>query len=236
MSRLLVLVEGYTEQTFVREVLAPHLAQLQIWTTARVIGKPGHKGGYHSWKATRRELVALLREDGARFVTTLFDYYALPTDWPGRSEAIEQRDHAVATGLSLNPGELGETVASAISEQVKEAMSTGWNPSQFIPYVQMHEFEGLLFSSPKALAAYTDESLETVFQEIVEECGSPERINDSPVTAPSKRILREYARYEKVVHGSVIGLEIGLPLMRSKCDLFKAWIEKLEALADEVDE
>ena len=40
-----VVVEGQTEQTFVRDVLAPWMADKRIYMHAALIGKPGHKGG-----------------------------------------------------------------------------------------------------------------------------------------------------------------------------------------------
>ena len=60
---------------------------------------------------------------------------------------------------------------------------------------------------------------------------SPEEINDSQQTAPSKRIIELKARYAKVTDGILISQKIGLDTMRVQCPHFNEWIGKLEALA-----
>ena len=100
-----------------------------------------------------------------------------------------------------------------------------------IPYVQMHEFEGLLFSDPQALAASINKvRLSPKFTEIREQFSPPEDINDSPMSAPSKRITDLYSQYEKPTAGSIAALEIGLPKIRNECPLFDKWLTHLEKL------
>ncbi|MEO1765387.1 MAG: DUF4276 family protein, partial [Cyanobacteria bacterium J06629_18] len=57
---------------------------------------------------------------------------------------------------------------------------------------------------------------------------SPEHINDSPVTAPSKRILACCSGYEKPLHGSLIAIDIGLDTIRKQCRHFNQWLTRLE--------
>ncbi|MBN2315599.1 MAG: hypothetical protein JXM79_16845 [Sedimentisphaerales bacterium] len=40
-----IIVEGQTEQTFVRDLLAPEMGGQGIFLYPVLIGKPGHKGG-----------------------------------------------------------------------------------------------------------------------------------------------------------------------------------------------
>ena len=102
---------------------------------------------------------------------------------------------------------------------------------RFIPYVQMYEFEALLFSDSKSFAKGIDRShLASDFQSIRDSFDSPEEINDSPVTAPSKRVLELVSGYEKPLFGTLAALEIGLKTMRHECQLFDTWLKKLEAL------
>jgi G:T/U-mismatch repair DNA glycosylase len=102
---------------------------------------------------------------------------------------------------------------------------------RFIPYVQMYEFEGLLFSCPNRLAAGINQpALEDKFLHIRNEFDTPETINNSPMTAPSKRLLKLYEGYDKPLHGSVAAIEIGLPAIRSECARFDAWLRHIEAL------
>ena len=75
---------------------------------------------------------------------------------------------------------------------------------RFIPYVQMYEFEGLLFSDTLALAKGVNQGrLVDRFKIIRDQFDTPEEINDSPETAPSKRILNLFPEYDKPLHGSL---------------------------------
>ncbi len=58
---------------------------------------------------------------------------------------------------------------------------------------------------------------------------SPEEINDSQQTAPSKRIVGLNPGYAKVSDGVRISQKIGLTVMRAQCPHFNEWIGKLEA-------
>jgi hypothetical protein len=101
---------------------------------------------------------------------------------------------------------------------------------RFIPYIQLHEFEGLLFCDKKVIDDSFDidefkdyDYLEKTF----EQYSNPEDINDSPITAPSKRLIRSISGYHKTVYGSLIAHDIGLKTIREKCSRFNEWIEKL---------
>ncbi len=103
---------------------------------------------------------------------------------------------------------------------------------RFVPFVVMHEFEGLLFSDCAAFArAILKENLASGFQGIRDGFGTPEDINDSEQTAPSKRVLALMPEYQKPRHGEDAAREIGIERMRLECPLFDAWIRRLEDLA-----
>lgn len=124
MNRVLALVEGQTERTFVRDVLTPGLASAGVFVSARLIGKPGHKGGVRAWSAARRELLTLLKQDPNAYVTTMFDYYGLPRDWPGAGRANRRHANSVADGIER-----------AIHADIRTAMGNSFNPVRFIPYL-----------------------------------------------------------------------------------------------------
>ena len=65
---------------------------------------------------------------------------------------------------------------------------------------------------------------------ISDQFNTPEEINNSPVTAPSKRILQLFKGYDKPMHGALAALEIGLDNIRKECALFNKWLLTLEAL------
>ena len=108
-------------------------------------------------------------------------------------------------------------------------MGVGFNQRRFVPYVMMHEFEGLLFSDTTRFAhGIGRPELSPKFQAIRDAFATPEEINDSPITAPSKRIVNLVPGYEKPLMGTLAVLEIGLDAIREECPLFRAWIERLE--------
>ena len=107
----------------------------------------------------------------------------------------------------------------------------------FIPYFQLHEFEALLFSNPKIMEEYfsLDQNVpENSFLNIRNEFETPEHINNSRFTAPSKRIKGIIQSYDKkkTLDGASIAEKIGLPTIRSHCPHFNDWILQLENLTE----
>lgn len=220
MVRVHVLVEGQTEETFVKGVLQAHFNGHEIYLYPRLIGKPGHKGGIGEYPRARGDILATLKQETHTFCTTMFDYYGMPNSWP-------QREVARQSPFPQKPTMIEQAVLADIANDLGD----GFNIARFIPYVQMHEFEALLFSEPQLLAAGLDMADATRIQHIRDQFGSPEEINDSPQTAPSKRIIGLNPRYSKVLDGIRVSQSIGLDVMRAQCPHFNEWIEKLEALA-----
>lgn len=220
MSRVIALVEGETELTFVRSILAQELGMHGLNLSARMAKKNGH-GGVPKWAAFKPELLRLLKSDASINVTMMIDYYGMPDDWPGRVES-----------KTLPYPKNVELIESEILAQIKSAMGEGFNQARLIPYAQCHEFEALLFSNPQVVGDYLAQPHVTAgMREIVSECGSPEEINDGSSTAPSKRIVKLIEDYDKIVHGSILADEIGIFTIRSKCPHFDEWVSKLETLA-----
>jgi hypothetical protein len=228
VARIFVLVEGETEETFVQEILSSHLLQHGHQTSARLIGNArlrSRRGGIQGWTAVAADVVRRLTEDQGCFVTTMVDYYALPQTgqgaWPGRAEAA-----------NLDFPAKGPAVCSAIGQDIAARMNPNYDPATFIPYVMMHEFEGLLFSDCKAFArGIGQDNLAGKFQSIRDQFLTSEAINDSPVSAPSKRVQELVRGYQKPLMGTLAALEIGLDAIRADCPHFHAWIMSLEALA-----
>ena len=232
MSRLLVHVEGQTEETFVNELLCPHLTRFG-WSmvNARLLGnarRRDRRGGIKPWASTRAEIVRHLREDTGRTVTTMVDYYGMPRTgsraWPGREHAS-----------SLPFPDKARTVEDALSASV-QAIDHGRNARRFVPYVMMHEFEAMLFSDCAAFGRGIGRpDLRGEFQQIRDAFVSPEEIDDSPETAPSKHVERLVRGYEKPLFGTLAALEIGLGTIRRECPLFGSWLDRLEQLPGSLD-
>ena len=103
---------------------------------------------------------------------------------------------------------------------------------RWLPHVQKHEFEGLLFSDVDVFATPIDFPCNCVaaLRAVRDQFATPEDINDSSQTAPSKRIAGIIPRYSKVVHGPMLAVEIGLQVIRAECPGFDAWMTRLESL------
>ncbi|MEA5572599.1 DUF4276 family protein [Calothrix sp. UHCC 0171] len=100
----------------------------------------------------------------------------------------------------------------------------------FLPNLPVHEFEGLLYTSPQAFLAWFDQNVVEGLQAERNEFPSPEHINDDPQTAPSKRILRSCPGYDNPLHGSLIAMDIGLDAIRGQCQHFHQWLSRLEEI------
>lgn len=221
MPRLLVHVEGQTEETFVNEVLGRHLYAVGFHSVgARYIGGARRRGGICGWAEARQGIVNHLRQDGQIFVTTMVDYYGLPQsdgrEWPGRAAAA-----------LLRSDDRASFVESHLSQDVREILDT----NRFIPFVVMHEFEALLFSDCAAFGrAIGQPELALELAAIRDGFDTPQGINDSPESAPSKRILALKPSYEKPLLGALAALEIGLEKIRAECPHFDGWVRRLESL------
>lgn len=228
MSRLFIHVEGETEETFVNEVLRDHLHTKGFTqVSARIVGNARlrhRRGGIRGWDSVRRDIVRHLRADVTAFSTTMVDYYALPKSgagaWPGRAEAsmAEAKQKAI-------------TVEQALATDIAIEMGADFFPNRFIPFVMIHEFEGLLFSDCAAFGrAVGKPELQPELQKVRDAFESPEDINDSPTTAPSKRVRQLIPNYEKPLMGTLAIIEIGLEQVRAQCPHFNEWLQRLEDL------
>jgi hypothetical protein len=226
MGRLLVHVEGVTEETFVNKILAHHLyAHGYTRVSARLLGNArlrAHRGGICDWNTARRDIVNYLKEDREALATTMVDYYGLPQTgpkaWPGRAQASAMVFAQKAT-----------SVEQAVSEDIANAMGEGFDARRFLPYVMMHEFEGLLFSDCARFASGIGRpDLTPGFQRVRDQFTTPEEINDSPSTHPSQRVHTIMPTYEKPLMGTLAAIAIGLDAIRAECPHFQEWLDKLE--------
>lgn len=230
LPRLLIHVEGETEETFVNEMLASHLYDCGYSSVgARLLGNArlrSRRGGIRGWNTVRDDILKHLKEDSECFATTMVDYYALqqngPGAWPGRAQA----------GALAFPNKAA-AVEGALLSDISGELGVAPQSCRFIPFVMMHEFEGLLFSDCEAFGRGIGQpNITPRFQQIRDQFGSPEEINDSPITAPSKRVMALIPGYQKPLLGVLGVLEIGLDALRQECPHFRDWLECLEGLPD----
>lgn len=215
MTRLGVSVEGATERAFVRALLAEHLRTYGVAAVPVLIGRPGHGygagGGDVGVERLAAHMAHLLRSFDA--VTSLVDFYGFRRKGEATVEELESQ--------------VGTAVAA------KAGARFGRRP--VLPYVQRHEFEALLFSDVTQFGRLESapRGVEQALAKIRARFETPEDIDDSPTTAPSKRLEALIPRYEKVAHGSSVAERTGLPKIRAACPRFDRWIAELESLGDD---
>ncbi|MCP4359241.1 MAG: DUF4276 family protein [Chloroflexi bacterium] len=221
MNKLIVVVEGQTEQTFVDRILRPHLRSKGVYDVfTPLLNKSGTRGGIVRYGRARSVLLKFLKQDREAFITTMVDYYGLPHNWPERD-----------TTATLPHSQKAIRIEKAIAQDICREMGNSFNAARFSPYIQMHEFEALLFSQPGVLAQVMQRSADVAsLEQIAAEFNSPEEINDHADTALSKRLLRLFPDYNKVLYGNIAAKRIGLQIMREKCPHFHDWVTQLEAL------
>lgn len=211
MIRVCIVCEGQTEVEFVNSCLNPYLIGSNVDAYPSLLRAPSgnHRGG----RVTVERLVRFISHEyhATDRITTLVDFYGFQ-DRQGRNRTLLEAD-----------------IRAAIA-----ARTTGYDPRFVLPYVQMHEFEGFLFTDPTAFEwvedGWSNEAKEALTA-VVQAFPSPESINNSPETAPSKRILGIFpaGTYSKTEHGPLIAEAIGIDAIREKCPAFNEWIGHLQA-------
>lgn len=221
-----IVVEGPTEQTFVRDVLAPWIVtDKRIYLYPVLIGKPGHKGGDVRFDRARDDIGKLLKQRNDTYISTMFDYFRIDSNWPGKEEIRRQQQR----GGTLTANQKAGILETATYDEITKIFS-GYNAeNRFVPYIEMHEFEALLFSDADILAEKTGIDV-SLIQSVIEEYENPEEINDHPEKAPGKRLEALKNGYRKVAMGKAVSETIGTDGIRQKCPHFDAWLAILQRL------
>ncbi len=186
MKFLNILCEGQTEESFVKRVMKEYvcsstsfIVKTRLLTTSR---KKKTSGGMLSYTQVKNDLSNWRKEvafhqNEEHFFTTMFDLYALPNDFPGYEEASKIPD------------------AYQRVEKIEASLKEDIDCANFIPYIQLHEFESLLFCDIMQLKELYPNSqkkikeLEGVLHQFHD---NPELINHDK--APSKRIIEAINR------------------------------------------
>ena len=215
MKRIIIICEGHTEAEFCKDVLYPYFLTKDIFIFTPLIKKSG--GGIVPWRYLKGQIEIHLAQDREAIVTTLIDYYGIHD----RHEFPEwEAAHRIAD-------------KNLRMEHLEKAMNTSVNSpiNNFIPYIQLHEFEALLFNNIDIFEAQIANEEFIDKSELIATLNSnpnPELINDTPNNAPSYRLKRIIKGFNKIVYGAILADSIGLTGMRDKCPRFNAWISKLE--------
>ena len=204
--RLAISVEGETEEDFVNMVLAPHLRGKGVEPVPIL---PHGRGGNIRVDRVASAMAELFWNFD--YVTSLVDFYGF----------VDKDNDA--------PCQLERRIDNAVGQRIQSS----WDESRVFAYVQLHEFEALLFSNIHRFSAVFDDLPDGALarlQEVRRHFSSPEDINDNSATAPSKRISQLVPGYNKRLHGPDLAAEIGLSVIRNECSRFNRWLTRLESL------
>ena len=212
MKRLYIVVEGATEEAFVKTVLLPYFVSCAIYdvTPIKIATSKSQKGGFVNYLHLKNLLIPLLKSQGDDIVVTTFvDFFRIPTNMPQYDQCMSAQSNK-------------ERVI-----ELERCLYKDIDDRRFVPYIQLHEFEALLFSSNDGFKKYfTEEQAEKTLI-IVDDFDNPEDINSSPEKAPSKRILAIKYNYNKPLESNLIALEIGINKILERCPRFASWVSDL---------
>lgn len=221
MTRIYVIAEGQSEAAFINKIIAPSLITKQIYIQAILIeSSKGNKGGAISFERFLHFASNLIKQDKKSYISTMFDFYGLDTSFPiqeiSNISNIEQK---------------AEYIEKFMLQAVIE--KTQCRPERFIPYIQLHELEGLFFADVEKLCLAEPDWKKYIpqLQEITNNFDSPEHINNNKETAPYKRLEKILVpKYRKTRHTPIIAKNIGLDTIEKKCEHFHNWLEKLRRI------
>lgn len=215
-----VVCEGQSEMTFVKQILSPYIQErsnYQCFLNPFVVitsfdRRKGRvfRGGLTDYQKPKNDILRCLKS--GRPVTTMFDYFGLPTDFPNYEDMNALHDDYEKVRF--------------LEKQMQDDIGN----DLFFPYISLHEFEALFYcdlDTLKLLYTGYENEIEKLKSEI--EGRPPESINDGENTSPSKRLLN-HLKYEK---GSEIMIplnHIGIDKMREKCPHFSEWVSRIEAV------
>lgn len=212
MKNVYIYCEGQTEESFINEILQPYFITQDIYVTPIVCATKRtktakYRGGVQRFSKIESELSIICRQHKNEIVTTMFDYYAMPGDTPDIANAEANIYNRI--------------------EQIETAIDAKLGMSNLFFSLMLHEFESLLFSEPRAFANVADESVVNRIAGIRASFETPEHINNSYATAPSKRLESLMPNYAKVRNGVIVSKAIGIDILLRECKHFAAWIAKI---------
>lgn len=223
MKRLVVIAEGETEESFVNNILIPYFNSLGIYNYIQCFKTKHSNGGLSKYSYIKQDIIKIIYETDV-VVTTLLDFYRLPSDFPGYKQ-----------NNALLHDRWVEIIEGQIKEDIERTQEQRFD--NFIPYIQLHEFEALIFSSIAGIDALFEKSEVKYrdFQTVIDSYPNPENINNGPDSAPSVRLKQLIPGYDKVVYGVGIISEIGMETVLSRCPRFNGWIKKLKDALNETN-
>lgn len=226
MKRVYVIVEGPTEREFVSRVLAPYFGREGILISAIPMLKSGGGMGFSNLDHFKNNVEPLLYDKDVPVITTLVDLYRFPVQSGDNIEKAALQKWSAEPDVDARLAGLQELLLSVVGK-IKPYPA-------FVPYVQKHEFEALLFSDEAAFV-YEGTAVQKAIQAVLNEYPNPEDINTTETGHPAKRLETIFAagkkKYAKGADAVDFAELIGLEIILKKCPRFRSWVEILLAKA-----
>lgn len=212
MKTVIVICEGETEEEFCKTLLSVYLQKYcKIRIEVRLLG------GNCNWQRIKDMAEKALKQQKNALVTTFFDYYGVKTKkFPNWIETV---------GINkANVRERIEILENGMLEEIDSNLRY-----RFIPYIQLHEFEALLFNN---IEVFDNNFKRSEFNranllDVLNEFPDPELINQKIETSPSHRLIEIIPSYNKILYGNMLVEIIGIEQIKQKNKHFNDWIEQL---------
>lgn len=217
MKHLVYIVEGDTEERFVNEILYPYFVSKGLYNGMQCFKLKHSNGGISKYSHLKKDIINTIYEKDV-IVTTMIDFYRLPSDFPQYQNIDTTQTHY----------EQVKYLEKALQTNIEETQQKKFD--NLIPYIQLHEFESLIFSSIQGFDAVFEknEIKRKEIVSIIQSFPNPEDINNGPDTAPSVRLSKLIPGYDKVLFGVDMLSNIGTDILLAKCPHFKEWIVEIE--------
>ena len=219
MKHLYIIVEGPTELEFIERILIPYFNSQEIYTNIQGIPifMSGGGHGFNNIEHFKNTIKPVLNYKNEPIITTLIDYFGLnsETKLTGFTECTQ----------NLSVDKKIECLEFKLNEVVQKTKSYKY----FIPYIQKHEMETLMFANPEIGFSLETDKIKKAVLEVSQKYKNIEDING--LFAPSKRLEEIYEvnnqKYEKIIDGIDIAELTGIEKMLEKSPRFKNWIHTL---------
>lgn len=133
LIRLNITSEGFSEERFVTDILRPHLLDFNVYVETRKVltnRKLKKRGGIVGYIKFKNNITQWFNECPDVYHTTLIDLYGLKNNFPGyiSTKTLQPYNRIIE-----------------MENQLKDDL----NFYKFIPYIQLHEYEALMYSDTK---------------------------------------------------------------------------------------
>lgn len=230
MIRVNIVAEGKTELRFVNQCLNRYFGGNPMFHCRCVLTSTNtklnyeHRGGLSTYSQAKNDIVKWMKEDKSAYVSTMFDFFRLPTDFPDYERAMNCQNHADSVQI----------LEAALKSDIESELGLTSEKDQFIPYIQLHEFEALLFCDLTVLKYdYLEPDEVKSIDRLCQDTKNilPEQINHGAETAPSKRLMHAL-NYKKGDAPADWIDTITIERIRTKCPHFSDWLNSLQGLKE----